>query len=95
MISPYSLRPLSGILAHFNLSNWRAIALLKAFGFLRFEARFEFPVYSRASAGCWGASILSYQHCGNRLPSSTGGAEVTGGALEASEARGFEHRGYS
>ncbi len=51
MISPYSLRPLSGILAHFNLSNWRAIALLKAFGFLRFEARFEFPVYSRASAG--------------------------------------------
>jgi len=30
MISPYSLRPLSGILAHFNLSNWRAIALLKA-----------------------------------------------------------------
>jgi hypothetical protein len=51
------------------------MALLKAFEFLAFEARFEFPIYGRASAG---ASILSYQQCGNRLPSSTGGAEVTG-----------------
>src|SRR2546425_8680296 len=39
-------------------------------------------------------SILSYQHCENRLLSSTGGAEVTGVGLEASEARGFEHGGY-
>jgi len=28
-----------------------AIALFKAFEFFAFEARFEFPVYSRASAG--------------------------------------------
>jgi len=46
---------------------------------LAFEARFEFPIYGRASAGA--ASILSHQHCGNRLLSSTGGAEVTGGGF--------------
>src|SRR6202158_5024353 len=44
---------------------------------------------------CWATSILSYQHGGNRLPASTGGAEVTGGGREASKARGFEYGGHS
>src|ERR1700682_865844 len=43
MFSPNSLCPLLGFLARSNPSNRRAIALLNAFEFFAFEARFEFP----------------------------------------------------
>src|ERR1700687_580399 len=43
MFSPNSLCPLLGFLARSNPSDWRAIALLNAFEFFAFEARFEFP----------------------------------------------------
>src|SRR5260370_6925713 len=87
-IPPYSLCPPSGILAHFNLSSWRHRAF-QGIRILRIRSTVRIPRLQPCF--CWAISILSYQHCGNRLLSSTGGAEVTGGGLEASEARGFEH----
>lgn len=77
-ISPGSFCPLWGILAHFNLANWRHRAF-QCIQILGIRSTVRIP-HLRPCL-CWAASILSYQHCGNRLLSSTGGAEVTGGGF--------------
>jgi len=92
-VFPNFLRLLSGILAHSSTSTQRAIALIIAFELFAFEyfpERFELPLWLHCH--CWAGSILSYRRCGNRLPASTGGAQVTGGGLKVGGARGFKQR---
>jgi len=70
-----------------NPSGGRAIAFLNGFELFEFfPARSAFP---RFGPVCWADSIVSQQPCGNHLPASTGGTQVTGG-LQAGGAGDLE-----
>src|SRR6266403_2946520 len=93
MFSPNSLCPLLGIVARSDPSTRRATALLTAFEFFAFEARFEFPPLRAVL-------LLGYLH--PLLPARWKSParkyrrrRGNGGRREASEARGFEHGGHS
>src|SRR6266478_1219592 len=78
--SPDSLCPLLDILACSNFTNWRAEALLRRCESSALECRYFLALRRSPRRGpdfYWAALILSHQRCGNRLPTSTGGAQVT------------------
>src|SRR5882762_10435655 len=74
--SPSSLCPLTGVFPRSNASGSRAIAFLNSFELFEFfPGTVRIPPF-RAGVR-WAASIVSHQPCGNHLPASTGGAQVT------------------
>src|SRR5947207_14511127 len=79
------------MLAHSRGSNRARDRALQSFRVLCFRilpGMVRIPRYSSLSAGL--PFILSYPRRRNRLPASTGGAEVTGAGPKASDVSGFK-----
>ena len=79
------------MLAHSHGSNRARDRALQSFRVLCFRilpGMVRIPRYSSLSAGL--PFILSYPRRRNRLPASTGGAEVTGAGRKTSDVSGFE-----